>query len=63
MSNIIKQPDLTGFVFKTGCVPKIYDNLKVIQGLEEKIYDQVYVHAVTPNNRLVKLLKESVVYA
>lgn len=63
MSKIVKQPDLTGFTFRTGSVPKLYDNIKIIQGLDEVIYDKTYVPAVLQNNRLVKLLKESIVYA
>jgi len=52
--------NLNGFNYRMASVPNQYDNVKVIDGTEEKIYDKVYVSAVVQNNRLVKLLKESV---
>ena len=51
--------NLSGFNYRMASVPQQYDNVKVIENTEEKIYDKTYVTAVI-HNRLVKLLKESV---
>ena len=41
-------------------VPDVYQNVKVIIGSEEMIYDQKYVTAIVNNNRVCKFLKDSV---
>jgi len=56
----LKMYNLSGFNYRLASVPNQYDNIKVITGSEEKIYDKVYVHAVVQNHRLIKLLKDSV---
>ena len=55
MTTVINQ----GTVLRKASVPKLYDNLQVIVGSEEKIFDQVYMSAVMPNKRVCKFLKNS----
>ena len=50
-----------GITLRNASVPKVIDNIRVIVGSEEVIYDQTYVSAVV-NERLVKFLKDSVSY-
>lgn len=45
--------------FIQASIPKLYDNLQVIEGSEEKIFDLVYMSAMMPNKRICKFLKES----
>ena len=45
--------------FVQASIPKLYDNLQVIVGSEEKIFDLVYMSAMMPNKRVCKFLKES----
>lgn len=45
--------------FVNASIPKLYDNLQIIVGSEEKIFDLVYVSAMMPNQRICKFLKES----
>ncbi len=53
---------INDYSYRLASVPNQYDNVKVIVGTDEKIYDKVYVSAVIQNRRLVKLLKDSVKY-
>ena len=48
-----------GTKFVNASIPKLYDNLQIIVGSEEKIFDLVYVSAMMPNQRICKFLKES----
>ena len=50
-----------GVNLRNASVPSQYDNVKVVVGSDERIYDKTYVTAIV-NNRLVKFLKESVSY-
>ena len=51
----------SGIVLQSASIPAKYDKISVIVGSEERIYDQVFAHAIV-NNRIVKVLKESLVY-
>lgn len=45
--------------FVSASIPKLYDNLQVIVGSEEKLFDVTYMSALMPNKRICKFLKES----
>lgn len=48
-----------GASFVQASIPKLYDNLNIIVGSEEKIFDVIYMSALMPNQRVCKFLKES----
>lgn len=50
-----------GIVMRNANIPNIHNNIKVIVGSDEKIYDKTYISAIV-NERIVKFLKESVSY-
>lgn len=50
-----------GITLRNASIPKQCDNIRIIVGSEETIYDQEYVTGIV-NERLVKFLKESVSY-
>ena len=45
--------------FRNARIPKVYENLKVAMGTEEKIYDIEYISCVVGGNRVVRVLKSS----
>jgi hypothetical protein len=45
--------------FVQASIPKLYDNLQIIVDSEENIFDQIYMSALMPNQRVCKFLKES----
>jgi len=48
------------FKYRQASVPDIYNNIKVVEGTDEIIYDKKYVTAIVNNNRIVKFLKDSI---
>lgn len=48
-----------GINLRAASVPHVSDNVKIILGSDERIYDKTYVTGIM-NERLVKFLKESV---
>jgi len=48
------------FKYRQASVPDVYNNIKVVEGTDEIIYDKKYVTAIVNNNRIVKFLKDSI---
>lgn len=60
--SLTKRPAIEFPSFRLASVPNIYDNIKVIVGSEETIFEDTYVVGVLTNNRVVKFKKSSLVY-
>lgn len=50
-----------GITLRNASIDKQFDNVRIVLGSEEIIYDKEYVTGIV-NERLVKFLKESVKY-
>ena len=57
----IKVP-MSAFKFRIASVEKQYDNIRVIEGSEEIIFNEPYVYGMLANNRVVKFKKSTLTY-
>ena len=48
------------FKYRQASVPDIYNNIKVVEGTDEIMYDKKYATAIVNNKRIVKFLKDSI---
>lgn len=48
--------------YRLASVPQQFSKIKIIENSEVKIFDNIFVHAVINNNRLIRVLKDSVKY-
>lgn len=45
--------------YRMANIPNQFDNIRVINGSDEKIFDDIFVTALLQNNRIVKFKKSS----
>ena len=45
--------------FKIAKVPNMYDNIRIVEGSEESIFETTYVTGLLTNNRVVKFRKDT----
>jgi transcription initiation factor TFIIIB Brf1 subunit/transcription initiation factor TFIIB len=45
--------------FRRAKVPHMFDNIRVVLGSDEKIFEETYVTGIMQNNRVVKFKKSS----
>jgi hypothetical protein len=48
--------------FKIAQVPQMFDNIRVVEGSEESIFNTTYVTGLLTNNRVVKFRKDTLVF-
>ena len=48
--------------FRTARIPEQFDNIRVVIGSEETVFNEVYVTGVLTNNRIVRLNKSALVF-
>lgn len=49
--------------FRMASVPKCFDNIRVIEGSDELIFQETYVTVMLANDRVAKFKKNTLVFA
>ena len=49
--------------YRNASIPKMFDNIKVVIGSEESIFEDTYVTGILKNNRIVKFKKSTLVFS
>ena len=57
-SNITELPK-----FRSAKISTMFDNIRVVVGSDESIFEETYVTGVLPNNRIVKFKKSALEFA